>query len=640
MAEDERERLQRRTPDNGGGRSRQFLRKTEKAKDAKGTFGRLLRYLRPELPGIVVVMVFAVLSTCFDIFAPVALGDATTIIYDGIVSLVTGTGDGLDFDELRMVLTVLLALYLGYSVFLYLQSFIMARVAQNVVYDLRQRTEEKLDRLPVSYFDRHSKGDTLSRLVNDVDLISSTLQDGLTQLISSTVSLVGITIVMFYLSPVMALIALVTLPVSSFITKAVAKRSRRYYRGQQKALGVLDAHIEETFGGHTEVRAFARERTEIERFDEINERYFQSAWRAQVASGFIRPLTSFVGNLGYVGICIVGAVQVVSGTLPLGNIQTFLQYMRNFTKPITRIANSVNTIQATLASAERIFILMDEPEMDDESGLEPLAHDVLGGIEFDHVRFGYEKDTPVLHDLSFEARPGQVVAIVGPTGAGKTTIVNLLMRFHDVDSGAIRLDGTDTSGIRRDEVRRQFGMVLQDTWLFNGTIRDNIAYGLDDATDEEVVEAARTAHADHFIRTLAQGYDTVINEEGTNISVGQRQLLTIARALLVDPRMLILDEATSSIDTHTEQLVQDAMARLMAGRTSFVIAHRLSTIRDADMILVVDSGDIVETGTHEELLAAGGLYAELYNSQFDEVQAAVRAAGHMDGGEDAGDGGR
>lgn len=594
-------------------------RPVEKAKDTRGTIQRLLRFAIPELPKIIFVMLCAIAATCFDIFAPRQLGLATTEIFRAGVALANGDMNaGVDFGLLRDILTVLFALYVGYSVCAYLQSFIMARVTQNIVYSLRQQTEEKLNRLPLSYYDSHSKGDTLSRVVNDIDLISSTLQDGLTQAITSVITIVGVLIMMISMNPLVTVVALCTLPISIALTAFVAKRSQRFYLAQQTSLGVLNGHIEETYGGHTEVKAFSHEKQAVDEFNKINDEYFGHAWRAQFVSGLIRPLMMFVGNMAYIAIIVIGGWQALLGNVTVGEVQAFTQYMRNFTRPITQLASIINTIQATIAGAERVFQVMDELEMSDESVLEPREGSVQGRVEFDHVQFGYDPEKPVIRDLSVTVDPGQTVAIVGPTGAGKTTIVNLLMRFYEIDGGSIRLDGRDIRAYRRHDLRAHLGMVLQDTWLFNGTIYDNIAYGMDEPSEQDVRCAARAAHADHFINTLPDGYSTVINEEASNISVGQRQLITIARALLVDPEILILDEATSSIDTRTEHLVQQAMSKLAEGRTSFVIAHRLSTIREADAILVLRDGDIVEQGTHETLLAQGGFYAELYQSQFND----------------------
>lgn len=592
---------------------------TQKAKNAKGTFRRLLTFIKPEIPKIVLVLVCAIIATVFDIFAPRQLGLATTEIFRAGVAIANGEpGAGVNFDLLREILLVLIVLYVCYQIFTYLQSFVMARVAQNVVYSLRQKTEEKLNRIPLSYYDSHSKGDILSRVVNDIDLISTTLQDGMTQALTSVITIIGVFVMMMIMSPLVTIVALCTLPVSIALTAVVAKRSQRFFLAQQTALGVLDAHIEETYGGHTEVKAFAHEEGAIEDFERINDEYFGHAWRAQFVSGLIRPLMIFVGNLAYIAIVCIGGWQAVIGALTVGEVQAFTQYMRNFTRPISQLAGIINTFQATIAGAERVFEILDQPEMSDESALLPDTTPRRGHVQFEHVRFGYDLEKPVIHDLSIDVQPGQMVAIVGPTGAGKTTLVNLLMRFYEIDAGAIYLDDRDIRTIKRDELRSHMGMVLQDTWLFNGTIRANIAYGVDEASDEDIERAARAAHVDHFIHTLPDGYDTVINEEASNISAGQRQLITIARALLADPEILILDEATSSIDTRTERLVQRAMNELTSTRTSFVIAHRLSTIRDADMILVLRDGDIVEMGTHEQLLLQDGFYAELYNSQFSD----------------------
>lgn len=592
---------------------------TQKAKNAKGTFRRLLTFIKPEIPKIVLVLVCAIIATVFDIFAPRQLGLATTEIFRAGVAIANGEpGAGVNFDLLREILLVLIVLYVCYQIFTYLQSFVMARVAQNVVYSLRQKTEEKLNRIPLSYYDSHSKGDILSRVVNDIDLISTTLQDGMTQALTSVITIIGVFVMMMVMSPLVTIVALCTLPVSIALTAVVAKRSQRFFLAQQTALGVLDAHIEETYGGHTEVKAFAHEEGAIEDFERINDEYFGHAWRAQFVSGLIRPLMIFVGNLAYIAIVCIGGWQAVIGALTVGEVQAFTQYMRNFTRPISQLAGIINTFQATIAGAERVFEILDQPEMSDETALLPDTTPRRGHVRFEHVRFGYDPEKPVIHDLSIDVQPGQMVAIVGPTGAGKTTLVNLLMRFYEIDAGAILLDGHDIRTIKRDELRSHMGMVLQDTWLFNGTIRANIAYGVDNASDEAIERAARAAHVDHFIHTLPEGYDTVINEEASNISAGQRQLITIARALLADPEILILDEATSSIDTRTERLVQRAMNELTSTRTSFVIAHRLSTIRDADLILVLRDGDIVEMGTHEQLLLQDGFYAELYNSQFSD----------------------
>ncbi len=590
----------------------------EKAKDSRGTFRRLMGFIRPELGKIILVFICALIATSFNVLAPQQLGQATTEVFNGFMAQVQGTGSGINFDALRQILATVLVLYMCYSVFTYLQSFIMARVTQNVVYRLREQAEDKLNRLPLSYYDSHSKGDTLSRVVNDIDLISSTLQDSMTQAINALITIIGVLVMMVFISPIMTVIALCMLPIIIVITVVIAKRSQKLYLAQQTSLGELDGHIEETYGGHTEVVVFTHEKQAVEDFERINGEYFGHAWRAQFASGLIRPLTNFVSNSAYVAICVVGAWQVLMGNINVGDIQAFTQYLRNFTQPIATLAGIVNTIQGTLAGAERVFELMDEPEQEDESEKASRSDQVRGGVQFEDVVFSYVEGTPVIKHFSTTVEPGQTVAIVGPTGAGKSTLVNLLMRFYEIDSGSIKLDGVDIREYSRQDLRGHFGMVLQDTWLFNGTIRENIAYGVDEASDEDIVRVAKAAHADRFIEALPDGYDTVINEEASNISAGQRQLITIARALLANPEIFILDEATSSIDTRTEQLVQRAMGQLMEGRTSFVIAHRLSTIREADVILVLRDGDVVEQGTHSELLARDGFYAELHNSQFHD----------------------
>ncbi len=607
---------------------------SEKARDAKGTVRRLARLLRPELPRISFVLLLCLAATLFDVLAPAQLGRATTTVFAGAQAIASGAqGAHVDFDALRSILAIVVALYLAQGLFTYLQTFVMARVTQNVIYGLRREVDEKINRIPLSYFDSRSKGDVLSRVVNDVDLASSTLQDSLTQLVGGIVTLVGVVVMMLSISPLMSLVAFVTLPLSVLATFFVARRSQKLYLAQQTSLGVLDGHIEETYGGHVEVRAFTHEKAAVADFERVNGEYFGHAWRAQFVSGIIRPLTQFVGNAAYVAVCVIGASQVLAGAIAVGDIQAFAQYMRSFTRPIAQIAGIVNTLQATLAGAERVFELLDAPEMDEagmadvggadarpatDGGADADAVAARPAVSFTHVRFGYDPQNPVIHDFSVEVPRGSQVAIVGPTGAGKSTIVNLLMRFYEIDAGSIRLFGRDIREMGYHELRAHFGMVLQETWLFNGTIADNIAYSKDNATRAEVVAAARAAHVDRFISTLPEGYETVVNEEASNISTGERQLITIARALLADPEILIFDEATSNIDSRTERQVQDAFSQLAAGRTSFVIAHRLSTIRAADTILVIDKGDIVEQGTHAELLAKGGFYADLHNSQFAE----------------------
>ena len=596
---------------------------TEKPKDSKKTLKRLLKYLAPYKFLLLLVLVFVIIAAAFDVIAPAQLGRATTCVFEGAQSIAANEeGASIDFDMLRSILTLLIALYVLQGVFSYFQTYVMAHVAQSMFYDVRAECEEKINKIPLSYFDKKSKGDLLSRVINDVDLMSSTLQDNVTQFISGVISLLGILAMMLFISPLMTLIALCTLPLSAFGTITIARRSQKLFLAQQNSLGTLDGHIEENYSAHVELKAFTHEKPALDEFSTINNQYFNNAWRAQFISGVIRPIMQFIGDIGYIAICIIGAWQVILGAIAVGDIQAFAQYMRNFTRPIAQIASIMNSIQAMLAGAERVFDLLDAPEMDDE--LEYGKHhtakygvsDTRGEVIFDHINFGYEKNNPVIKDFSIKVKPGSQVAIVGPTGAGKSTLVNLLMRFYDPDSGKILLDKQDIKKMPRQVLRSHLGMVLQETWLFSGTIKQNIAYGKEDATDDQIKNAAKAAYIDHFICTLPDGYDTMINEEASNISTGQRQLITIARAILADPEILILDEATSNIDSRTEKQVQSAMRVLMHNRTTFVIAHRLSTIRSADVILVLNKGNIVEQGTHEELLESRGFYANLYNSQF------------------------
>ena len=592
---------------------------TEKPKNGRKTFIRLISLLKPQLPKLVLVFLFVLISTLFDILCPMQLGNATTVVFNGAAAAHSGTGAGMDFDALIKILSILLILYVGYAVFGYLQQFLMARVTQNLIYSLRQQTEEKLNKLPLSFYDKHSKGDVLSRVVNDIDLISSTLQDSMMQFISTVITLIGICIMMFSISWVMTLIVFVSLPISAFVAFYIASHTQRFYLAQQTTLGQLDAHIEENYSGQTEIKAFVLEKQTTSKFEDINNRYFQHAWKAQFVSGIVMPITMFVSNLVYVAVCAVGGYLAINGVIAVGDIQAFIQYAKNFGRPISQLASVVNVIQGALAASERVFEILDAPQLEDESEKEPFAKSVRGDVKFDHVCFSYEKGKPVIKDFSVDVVAGQTVAIVGPSGAGKTTLVNLLMRFYETDSGNIFIDGTNIKDMSRNDLRKHFGMVLQDTWLFKGSIRDNIAYGLHEVVSQDQIEAvAKAAYADHFIRALPDGYNTIINEEASNISAGQRQLLAIARALLSNPEVLILDEATSSIDTRTEHFVQRAMTKLAASRTSFVIAHRLSTIKEADLILVINEGDIVEFGTHVELLERQGFYAQLYNSQFSD----------------------
>lgn len=595
----------------------------EKAKDFKGTFRRLTRYLKPHTGKLMIVLIAAILSTIFSIVSPKILGDATTILFKGFMAKMQGVpGAGIDFDAIRTIMLWLAGLYLLSSLFAYIQQYVMAGVAQRTVYDLRKDVYNKLGRLPLKYFDARTHGETLSRVTNDMDNISGTLQQSLTQMITSVVTLVGVIVMMLTISPLLTLVVILTLPLSVVVTIMVAKRSQKHFVAQQKHLGELNGHVEEMYTGHKVVKAFGRERQSMEQFDEVNDKLYDAGWKAQFISGTIMPLMSFVGNIGYVIVSVVGGVLVTRRAIEIGDIQAFIQYSRQFTQPITQLANIANVIQSTVASAERVFEVLDEEEEVSEHTAPAELKQPLGDVTFENVSFGYKADQLLIENMNVDVKHGQTVAIVGPTGAGKTTLINLLMRFYELNQGKITIDGTDITALRRSELRSLFGMVLQDTWLFNGTIRDNIGYGREGATEQEIIRAAEAAHADHFIRTLPEGYDTVLNEEASNISQGQKQLLTIARAILANPSILILDEATSSVDTRTELYIQKAMNELMKDRTSFVIAHRLSTIRDADLILVMNKGSIIEQGTHEELLSQGGFYADLYNSQFSEQHEA------------------
>lgn len=596
-------------------------RPVEKAKDFKGTALRLLGYFLPEKFRLVIVLGTAILGTVFNIVGPKILGLATTKLFDGLIAKYQAfarhlSAPSIDFGYIGTVLLILLGLYAISAIFIYIQQYVMAGVAQRTMYTLRRQVDEKLSRLPLKYFDGRTHGEIMSRVVNDMDNLSSTLQQSITQLITSLVTLLGVLVMMLTISWLLSLIILLTLPLSLFITIGIAKRSQGYFRNQQRALGDLNGHVEEMYAGHKIVKAFGHEAEAIAEFNVRNEKLYDAGWKAQFVSGIIMPLMRFVGNIGYVFVAAVGGIMVIQGKIAIGDVQAFIQYAQQFTQPIAQIANFANIIQSSMASAERLFEILDEPEEVPETADAKVIEHPEGAVKFEHVRFGYSTDNILMQDMNIDVKPGQMIAIVGPTGAGKTTLVNLLMRFYEVNDGKILVDGVDITEIKRGALRRMFGMVLQDTWLFNGTIRDNIAYGRGETGDEEVVRAAKAANADHFIRTLPAGYNTVLNEEASNISAGQKQLLTIARAFLADPEILILDEATSSVDTRTEMQIQKAMTELMKGRTNFVIAHRLSTIRDADLILVMNHGTIVEKGTHEELLAQNGFYADLYNSQF------------------------
>ena len=594
----------------------------EKPRDLTGTLRRLLGTLGKFRAAFFAVLVFAALSTLFNIAGPRILAEATTALATGWLAMITGTG-GIDFAFIGKVLLVLLGMYLLSAAFSFVQGWLMSGVSQRLCYDLRRQISEKIDRLPLAYFEKRTVGEVLSRITNDVDTLGQSLNQSITTLITSITTMIGVLIMMLSISPVMTLIALLILPVSVLLVSLVVKFSQKYFRAQQKYLGDVNGQVEEVYSGHNVIQAFNREDAVLAEFGKANDKLYESAWKSQFLSGLMMPVMNFVGNLGYVAVAVAGSIFAVRGVITIGEIQAFIQYVKNFTQPIQQLAQVSNMLQSMAAAAERVFEFLAEPEEDQKADPARRADSALidGHVDFDHVRFGYTPEKTVIHDFSCHVEPGQKVAIVGPTGAGKTTMVKLLMRFYDVDSGSITLSGRNVRDFDRSDLREGFGMVLQDTWLFQGTIMENIRYGRLDATDEEVIAAARAANADHFIRTLPGGYQMELNEDASNVSQGQKQLLTIARAILADNRILILDEATSSVDTRTEQRIQTAMDNLMRGRTSFVIAHRLSTIRDADTILVMRDGDIVEQGRHEELLAKGGFYAELYNSQFEDVTA-------------------
>jgi ATP-binding cassette subfamily B protein len=594
--------------------------KGEKARDFKGTMGRLINYLSDYKLLILIVLVFAIASTVFSVVGPKILGKATTKLFEGVMAQMAGTGNGIDFDYIGRIILLMMGLYLMASVFSYVQAWIMSGVTMKVTYRFRKDIAEKINRMPLRYFDGTNQGEVLSRITNDVDTISQTLNQSLTQIVTSVTMLIGVLIMMLTISWMMTLAAMVFIPVSFGLIGLVINKSQKYFKEQQDYLGHVNGHVEEMFGSHNVVKAFNGEEKSIEQFDSYNGTLFHSAWKSQFLSGMMMPIMTFVGNLSYVVVCIMGGWLAVRKTITVGDVQAFLQYVRMFTQPLGQIATISNVLQQTAAAAERVFEFLSEPEEVAET-TEPIQlSSVTGRVEFQHVHFGYSPDKIIINDFSASVNPGQKIAIVGPTGAGKTTMVKLLMRFYDINSGAILIDGHNIQEFTRNDLRDLFGMVLQDAWLYNGTIMENIRYGRLNATDEEVIAAAKAAHADHFIRTLPEGYNTVLNEETTNVSQGQKQLLTIARAILSNPQMLILDEATSSVDTRTEILIQKAMDHLMQNRTSFVIAHRLSTIRNADLILVMNDGDIVEQGTHLELLERGEFYAEIYNSQFEKIE--------------------
>ena len=603
-----------------GGPGRGPGKTVEKAKDFKGTTKKLLNnYLSKYKLALVIVIIFAIGSTIFSIVGPKILGNATTEIFNGLVSKLSG-GSGIDFGKIAEILLTLLALYGLSALFSLIQGFTMTGVAQKLTYKMRNDLAKKINKLPMHYFDKKTKGEVLSIITNDIDTLSQNLNQSITQIITSICTLIGVLIMMFSISWEMTLVSLLILPVTVFIVKNVVGKSQKYFKKQQDYLGHVNGQVEEIYGGHTIVKAFNGENEAIKEFSKANKELYQSAWKSQFLSGLIFPIMNFIGNIGYVAVAILGGYLAIQGKITVGNIQSFIQYNKQFTQPINQIAQVSSMLQAMVASAERVFEFLEEPEEVEDVENPKSTEGLKGNVTFDHVKFGYDEDRIIINDFSAKVKDGQKIAIVGPTGAGKTTMVKLLMRFYDVNSGAILLDGVNIKDFKREDLRKMFGMVLQDTWLFGGTIKDNIRYSKPYATDAEVIEAAKAAHVHHFIKTLPSSYDMILNEESSNVSAGQKQLLTIARVILADPKILILDEATSSIDTRTELQIQAAMDNLMKGRTSFIIAHRLSTIKNADLILVMNHGDIVEQGTHEELLAKGGFYADLYNSQFEEVE--------------------
>jgi ATP-binding cassette subfamily B multidrug efflux pump len=592
----------------------------EKARDFKGTIRKLIQYLGAYKYAIVIVMLFAIASTTFTILGPRILGNATTKLFEGVTGQISGTGSGIDFEDIGRTLLITLALYLSSALFAFIQGWIMSNISMDITYRFRKDIAEKINRMPFKYFDSTPQGEVLSRITNDVDTVSQTLNQSLSQIVTSVVTVIGVLVMMLSISWQMTLVALLMIPLSMGIILLVVRQSQKYFMQQQDYLGHVNGHVEEMFGGHLVMKAFNGEAESVARFDGLNNILYSSAWKSQFFSGLMFPIMNFVGNLGYVAICILGGYLASINVITVGDIQAFIQYMRSFTQPITQIANISNIFQQTAAAAERVFEFLAEDEEVPDVENPIMPEKIEGHIVFQNVRFGYSPDKIIIRDFSADVKPGQRIAIVGPTGAGKTTMVKLLMRFYDVEDGAILIDGQNIKDFRREDLRCMFGMVLQDTWLYNDTIMENIRYGMPIAADEDVIAAAKAAHVDHFVRTLPEGYNLVLNEEATNISQGQKQLLTIARAIVIDPTMLILDEATSSVDTRTEVLIQQAMDTLMHNRTSFIIAHRLSTIRNADWILVMDEGDIVEQGRHEELLERNGFYAEMYNSQFEYAE--------------------
>lgn len=601
------------------------MRRVEKARDFKGTMKRLILYLKPYQVSIIVILVLAAISTVFNIFGPKILGKAITRLFEGVMGMIAGTGTGIDFEYIGRIIILMATLYLISALINYVQGWVMSGITAKITYQFRQDISEKINRMPLKYFDGTNHGEVLSRITNDVDTVSQTMNQSLTQIITSAVTLIGVLIMMLSINAWMTLVSLVIIPLSAITTMQIVKRSQKFFKEQQDYLGHVNGHVEEMFGGHQVMKAFNGEAKSLEVFDRSNSVLYSSAWKSQFLSSIMMPIMNFLGNVSYVIVTILGGWFAIRGTITVGDIQAFIQYVRSFNQPISQLANISNLLQQTAAAAERVFEFLNQAEEVPEVSNPVQLGEVKGEVEFRNVRFGYDPEKIIIKDFSAQIKPGQQIAIVGPTGAGKTTMVKLLMRFYDVNSGAILVDGHNIQDFSRHDLRRSFGMVLQDTWLYNGTIMENIRYGRPDATDAEVIAAAKSAHVDHFIHTLPDGYHMELNEEASNVSQGQKQLLTIARAILANPRILILDEATSSVDTRTEVLIQRAIETLMKGRTSFVIAHRLSTIRDADLILVMNDGDIVEQGSHKELLAKNGFYAELYNSQFEMAAAAVMA---------------
>lgn len=601
-----------------GGPGRHGMAPGEKAKDFKGTVKKILQYIGKYKIAVVMVMIFAACSTVFSVLGPKIMGNATTALAEGLMAKVAGTG-GIDFAYIGKILLFVLGIYILSSVLSFIQGWIMTGITQKICYRMRKEISEKINRMPMKYFESRTYGEVLSRITNDVDTLGMGLNQSITQIITSVATIIGVLVMMLSISPLMTLIALVVLPVSGICVSVVVKKSQKYFVTQQEYLGRINGQVEESYGGHLVIKAYNKESEMVDQFDQTNEVLYKSAWKSQFLSGIMMPIMQFIGNLGYAAVALSGGMLAIRGVITIGDIQAFIQYVKSFTQPIQQIAQVTNQVQSMAAAAERVFEFLEEKEEDQIVEHPADVTAVEGNVEFDHVRFGYNEDQTIIHDFSAKVSAGQKIAIVGPTGAGKTTMVKLLMRFYDVNSGSVKIDGNDVRQFNRRELRDAFGMVLQDTWLFKGTIMENIRYGRLDATDEEVIAAAKAAHAHHFIQTLPGGYQMELNEDASNVSQGQKQLLTIARAILADNRILILDEATSSVDTRTETLIQSAMDNLMKGRTSFVIAHRLSTIKNADMILVMKDGDIIEQGNHEELLEKGGFYADLYNSQFEEM---------------------